>query len=346
MEGLRDGKAGVYDETGGVDDPKDMIRVVDREAIEKYIQQSPAVSVQSKINMLNERLMIKLREEFMYRGVNYTEKEKKAILHAFLNHYGPKIWKKSIFEIYQDFLAAQRLKGICVNVADGQYDVYDLAALAYIYKRVKETEVISEAHHVVIDEAQDFGMMAYRVLDFCIHGCTYTIMGDVSQNIHFGYGLNDWEELKELLLVTDRSHFGLLKKSYRNTVEISEYATNILKHGQFSIYPAEPIIRHGEKVVEIQAKDRRDLIRMAARTCKNWQKKGFETIAVVCRDAESAKQASEELSSYIDVLESDLEKAVFDNGVLVLPVSYTKGLEFDAVLLLLSQIGWYFLRVI
>ena len=33
------------------------------------------------------------------------------------------------------------------------------------------------------------------------------------------------------------------------------------------------------------------------------------------------------------MLESDLEKAVFDNGVLVLPVSYTKGLEFDAVLI-------------
>ena len=36
--------------------------------------------------------------------------------------------------------------------------------------------------------------------------CTYTIMGDVSQNIHFGYGLNDWEELKALffLQVRDR----------------------------------------------------------------------------------------------------------------------------------------------
>lgn len=333
VEGFKDGKTGVFDETGGKTNPRDLILIVDREAIERYIRQSPNISIQSKIDMLNERLTIKLKEEFMYRGVKYTDKEKKAILRAFLNHYGPKTWKKSIFRIYQEFLAQQREKGIQVSVNDGEYDVYDLAALAYLYKRVKETEVISEAHHVVIDEAQDFGMMAYRVLDFCIHGCTYTIMGDVSQNIHFGYGLNDWEELKELLLRTEMSHFGLLKKSYRNTVEISEYATRILKHGKFSIYPAEPIIRHGEEVVELKAKDRRDLIRTAARTCKNWQKKGFDTIAVVCRDDESAKQVANELSSYIDVLESDLEKAVFDNGVLVLPVSYTKGLEFDAVLI-------------
>ena len=34
-------------------------------------------------------------------------------------------------------------------------------------------------------------MMAYSVLNFCIQGCTYTVMGDVSQNIHFGFGLND-----------------------------------------------------------------------------------------------------------------------------------------------------------
>ena len=69
--------------------------------------------------------------------------------------------------------------------------MYDLAALAYLYKRLKETEVISEAHHVVIDEAQDYGMMAYAVLKYCMKDCTYTVMGDVSQNIHFGFGLAD-----------------------------------------------------------------------------------------------------------------------------------------------------------
>ena len=33
------------------------------------------------------------------------------------------------------------------------------------------------------------------------------------------------------------------------------------------------------------------------------------------------------------IVETDLEKAEFGDGVMVLPVSYTKGLEFDAVLL-------------
>ena len=177
-------------------------------------------------------------------------------------------------------------------------------------------------------------MMAYSVLDFCIRDCTYTIMGDVSQNIHFGYGLNDWEELKELILTDEMAHFGVLKKSYRNTVEISEFATDILHHGQFSSYPVEPIIRHGEPVQLTETGAGKEMYQKAAHILKSWQQKGLDTIAVVCRSRESADLAAKELGKYLPVLENDLEKAVFGSGIMVLPVEYTKGLEFDAVLIL------------
>ena len=335
VEGIRDGKTGVFDETEGkAVSPKDLVLLVDGEAVERYIRQNPTVSVQSKIDMLNERLINKIKEEFLGKGVKYTEPEKKAILKAYRGRYGSNVWKRSIFDMYQDFLQKQISKGYDVDVPTTEFDVYDLAALAYLYKRIKETEVISEAHHVVIDEAQDFGMMAYSVLKFCIKDCTYTIMGDVSQNIHFGYGLNDWEELRKLYLTDAKSSFGILKKSYRNTVEISNFATNILHHGQFSIYPVEPIIRHGNPVEVMSLCDRNALIEKAAETCKAWQEKGLDTIAVICRDQESAAKAAEELGKLVEVMESDLEKAEFGNGIMVLPVEYTKGLEFDAVLLL------------
>ena len=335
VEGLRDGKSGVYDETNGEKaDPRSLVRLVDGEAVKRYIRQNPTVSVQSKIDMLNERLMIKIKEEFLGKGVKYTEPERKAILRHFKGRYGAKEWKTSIYDIYRDFLIRQRQKGYAAEIPEREFDVYDLAALAFIYKRIKETEVISEAHHIVIDEAQDFGMMAYSVLKFCIKDCTYTVMGDVSQNIHFGFGLNDWEELRDLLLTDKMDSFGVLKKSYRNTVEISEFATMILNHGQFSIYPVEPIIRHGDVVKVWRTPDRTAMIRAAARICSNWQRKGYETIAVVCRDEKSAELAAAELSEHIEVMDSDLEKTVFGSGVMVLPVEYTKGLEFDAVLIL------------
>lgn len=363
VEGIQDGKAGVFDRSvsavpsdgaygviesvsgGNPSVPAvkknvpsqgtaDQVLLMDCKAIERYIRQNPAVSIQSKIDMLNSRLYIKIKDEFLGKGVKYTAAEKKAIVKAYRGRFGARTWKRSIYDIYQEFLKQQVSKGHNIDIPTDEFDVYDLAALAFLYKRVKETEVISEAHHVVIDEAQDFGMMAYSVLKFCIKDCTYTIMGDVSQNIHFGYGLNDWEELKKLYLTDPMSGFEILKKSYRNTIEISDFATNILHHGQFFTYPVEPIIRHGKPVTVESAADRGALIKRAAEVCKSWQAEGLDTIAVVCRNQQSAEIAATELKQYVEIMESDLEKAEFGKGILVLPVEYTKGLEFDAVLIL------------
>lgn len=345
VEGLQDGRNGIYDRRE--EDKKAGITLkpiclVESEAVERYITQNPTVSIQSKINMLNERLIIKIKDEFLGKGVKYTESERKAILKAYRGYYGGRQWKKSIYELYREFLALQREKyGTAyedgASSQDNAFDVYDLAALALLYKRVKETEVISEAHHIVIDEAQDFGMMAYRVLYACIKDCTYTVMGDVSQNIHFGFGLRDWEALKNLLLSDPMDSFGVLRKSYRNTVEISEFATNILRHGSFSIYPVEPIIRHGNQVtVErvTQGVAAEDFFRRIAEICRRWQEQELDTIAVVCRNNEEALKTARQLSKYIEIMESDLEKVNFGKGIMVLPVEYTKGLEFDAVLIL------------
>ena len=330
VEGIQDGKNGVYDRSTGKDA---LIQLVDGEAVERYISQNPTISIQSKINMLNDRLMIKIHDEFLGKGIKYTEEERKAILKAYRNRYGSNVWKQSTYELYREFLLKQTETGIEITLPDKEFDVYDLAALAYIYKRTKETEVISEAHHIVIDEAQDFGMMIYHCLHACINGCTYTVMGDVSQNIHFGVGLNDWEPLRNLILTDPMDHFDTLKKSYRNTVEISNFATEILHHGRFFHYPVEPIIRHG-KEVQVEQINENTFYKRSAEICRDWQERGLVTIALVCRNAKQAEIAAKALSPMIDIMETDLEKAEFGNGIMVLPVEYTKGLEFDAVLVL------------
>lgn len=332
VEGLKGGVAGVFDEREGEPQPSDLVELLSGKAIRDYVEQTNA-SVQTKINMLNERLIIKIKDEFLKNGLRYSEKERKAILKEYRGYFGKKIFDISIFELYQRFLLEQKEKGYEVSVPEQAYDVYDLAALAYLYKRMKETEVISEAHHVVIDEAQDYGMMAYAVLKYCMKDCTYTVMGDVSQNIHFGFGLADWEELRKLLCSQDGDSFGILKKSYRNTVEISEFATKILHHGSFEPYPVEPIIRHGKEVEIMQFPTKRELYEETARRCRAWQKQGLNTIAIVCRTPEKAEIVARQLGRLIPVCESNLEKAVFSDGIMVLPVVYTKGLEFDAVLI-------------
>ena len=332
VEGLKGGVAGVFDEREGEPQPTDLVELLSGKAIRDYVEQTNA-SVQTKINMLNERLIIKIKDEFLKNGLRYSEKERKAILKEYRGYFGKKIFDISIFELYQRFLLEQKEKGYEVSVPEQAYDVYDLAALAYLYKRMKETEVISEAHHVVIDEAQDYGMMAYAVLKYCMKDCTYTVMGDVSQNIHFGFGLADWEELRKLLCSQDGDSFGILKKSYRNTVEISEFATKILHHGSFEPYPVEPIIRHGKEVEIMQFPTKRELYEETARRCRAWQKQGLNTIAIICRTPEKAELVARQLGRLIPVCESDPDKAVFSDGIMVLPVVYTKGLEFDAVLI-------------
>ena len=310
------------------------VRLLDAQAIRSYIAVNPQISIQNKIIMLNRRVMAKVENEIAGKNIAYTPEEKREIRRKYRFYFGPKEWKISVFELYREFLEEQRLRGYQVEIPDRDYDVYDLAALAYLYKRVKETEEVREASHIVIDEAQDFGMMAYSVLKYCMRGCTYTIMGDVSQNIYYGYGLNDWEALRKLILTGPYDSFELLKKSYRNTIEISEFAMKILHHGNFPIYPVEPIIRHGKEVAMEQYTDEKELYQWVGTHIDTWKKEGLETIAIVCRDAKEAKKAARKLGKKVTLLGEDQEKHQFGSGAMVLPVAYTKGLEFDAVLLL------------
>lgn len=350
-----------------------------KEQINRYRSSNAILSIQTKIDGLNERTLVKLRNELTGHDLIYTPEERKALVKSLTGRFGPKKWKKPIFEIYDEFCQAQKLpyqrtavpdldvKGSSFQAGSVQggkkavlekvletgaekkgvgrnnrkkkpeiigYDVYDLAALAYIYKRCKETERIREAHHIVVDEAQDFGLMAYGVLCYCIPACSFTIMGDISQNIHFGFGLNDWEELKKLVLRDPKDTFAVLSKSYRNTVEISDFAQNILRHGSFAGYPIEPIIRHGKPVLVRECEDHEKALCDAVKILSGWQQEGLDTIAVICRDENGAVRIAAELGSRIRIEESDLNLAEFKKGIMVLPVSYTKGLEFDAVLLL------------
>lgn len=303
--------------------------LLSKEQIQNYLRENVRLSIQSKIEMLNLKVMMRLENIITGRDITYAPEKRKQWKKEYSNLFGAKKWKRSIYDIYEEFMQTQAMG---FEKKRKNLDVYDLAGLAYLYKRIKETDSIQEAHHIVVDEAQDYGMMAYAVLKYCIPACTWTIMGDVSQNIRFGIGLNDWEELKSVVLTGEEDRFGILSKSYRNTVEISEFAQKILSYGSFHSYPIEPIIRHG-KEVQILECEKEQLLLNTVEQLKTWQQEGYDTIAVVCRNAKQAVSVAEQLSKYIEIAESDIEKAEFGKGILVLPVEYTKGLEFDTVLI-------------
>lgn len=304
-----------------------------KQEIENLLIRFKDLSRADKIDSLTSHLMARLENEIAGKYYTYNAIERQRLTAKYSTYFGKREWKGSIFDLYTRFCQTQILAGHPIEIPEKSFDVYDLAALAYLYKRFKETEIIREAGHVVIDEAQDFGMMVYCSLKYCLSKCTYTIMGDVAQNISLDYGLTDWQELRQLMLPGEFDYFGLLQKSYRNTVEISNFATDILHHGSFSVYPVQPIIRHGNEVRVTGRENFEELIEEAANTLKQWQKDGLETMVVICRDEKEAELVTEHLTKYVEILPNDTDSMEFRPGIMVLSLEYTKGLEFDAVLI-------------
>lgn len=97
--------------------------------------------------------------------------------------------------------------------------------------------------------------------------------------------------------------------------------------------PVEPIIRHGAQVKVEASADAVAMKDAAVNQIQEWQKNGYETIAVICRDEAEAEAVSELLRDSLDLEGYTPERSQFGEGIMVLPVMYTKGLEFDAVLL-------------
>lgn len=308
--------------------------------IKKIIKDMKGRTIKDIYDRLRDILISRLESEMFGKGLSYSQEMQKRMYSFYENYFTRRAVKDSIFKIYDEFVKTQFNKGVSFQSFENEYDLYDLASLAYIYKSLKETEVIREACHVVIDEAQDFGISVYRALKYCMSKCTFTIMGDVAQNINLGCGLGDWEELKKVMLPEEYDYFGLLRKSYRNTVEISEFATDILKHGTFPIYPVEPIIRHGNEVDIIRQGDHEEWLETIAANLVEW-KKEYETIAVICKDVKESEGVAEALNSimeekyniknYVNLFNE--ENVELSQKVTVLPIEYSKGLEFDAVII-------------
>lgn len=289
--------------------------------------------LREKYERLSDFLMSNLEYEILSKGLSYSDEEKRRLNTKYKNYFNRMYLKEESFEAYEQFVAEQSVKHPELVYISKRPDLYDIAGAAYIYKRLRETEVIQEASHIIIDEAQDFGISVYRTLKYCMNKCTYTIMGDVAQNINLNNGLTDWEELKEIMLPEKFDYFGLLRKSYRNTVEISEFATDILKHASFPIYPVEPVLRHGNLVDITNSESKDELLKQVVKRIKLYKAEEYETIAVICKDSNEAEEVCKALPKELKAVAFTNSDATFTGGVMVLPIEYAKGLEFDAVII-------------
>lgn len=307
--------------------------------------------LQEKIDILNKQVAYRIR------SINEQDHNRKEVVNEevkkYKNYFGDRNKKINLMEVYCEFL--EDFKGqddmykkhgigtvsdevislLLSELGRKKIDMYDLAMLILIKKRLKRTKDFEFVSHIVVDEAQDFGVMVFFLLKQIFQDCTYTIMGDVSQNIHYDTGMNDWEALKTEVFRPEKDKFYVLAKSYRNTIEISEFAGRVLKKCTFPTYEIEPIIRHGNEVAITKSGDEAEMTAKTISCLEDIMKNGYDTVAVICRTSEEAKRVEELLSPHISLekLPEDMEDMTFVNRIMVLPIHMTKGLEFDAVVI-------------
>ncbi|MCM1537987.1 MAG: ATP-binding domain-containing protein [bacterium] len=291
-------------------------------SIERLREEHPQYSIYRLLVTLDERVRTRLKFLCPDGEKDYVTKK----CREYRQHYKNQAIGKSVCTLYREFLAdyEKEFPGVLnmalheEKAAAGQYDIYDAAAMALINYRVKQKKEDEEFGQIFIDEAQDFGAMIYYVLRTLLPACYFTVMGDVSQNIHYETGMNDWEEMRTWVLTGERDTFRLLKKSYRNTIEISEYAGEILKKASSGRYQIEPVIRHGIPVQEYRESGEEALYKRAQEIVEHARDRGYGSIAVICREEGEAGW---------------IRKWLDDEGVTILPVQLVKGLEFDVVIL-------------
>ncbi|MCZ0656419.1 3'-5' exonuclease [Mediterraneibacter gnavus] len=290
--------------------------------MEETKSRNPQLSLLQLEKLLNARLASRIK----FLCTERREEYRKQKLQEYKKYFHSVDQKWTAQQIYQEFLLwFKGAENVLSHVQKGKFDLYDTACLCLIWKRILKKKDEDEFSQIIIDEAQDFGVMVYYVMKQVLDTCYFTIMGDVSQNIRYETGMNDWKDLKKVLFQKEQDSFYLLAKSYRNTIEISQYAGNVLEKASLGSYKIQPVIRHGQEV-QIHREEGDALEALLKNTVAKVQQEGFETIAVVCRTEEEASQVKR-------ILEIEEEEQDFHNGVMVLTVTLTKGLEFDVVIL-------------
>ncbi len=299
--------------------------------------------------LFNERLASRIR----FLTTEETPGKRKEKLLEYRNYFHSKDKKETEPGIYLEFLSELEETepgAYCKTIAQvqkQQFDLYDTAAIALIWKRILLKKQTDEFSQIFVDEAQDFGETVYYAVSRILPKCYFTIMGDVSQNIHYETGMNDWEGLKCALFQEGRDSLYLLCKSYRNTIEISREAEKVLRYASRQAYRIEPVIRHGREAAYYQEKPEQ-LISRLQMILKDYQERGgYQTIAVITRNQEEADEVkwalkkTDERKKAQTLEKTDERKQThaaeetgdrFVNGVMVLPIAATKGLEFDGVI--------------
>lgn len=228
-----------------------------------------------------------------------------------------------LYEIYNWFLEEQDLPQLPDCAPEKRILEYeDVYPMLYLNYRLCRNGEHRKVKHLVIDEMQDYSYLQYVILEQLFH-CNMTILGDRAQTMD--------EEMQDVLKFLPKI-FGKkvrcieMKKSYRNTLEIAEYASRIT-----GIDDIDFLQRHGSEVCE-KTFDTAEAALETILTQVRLDETGYETAAVLFMTEKEALDAYLYLKERReDVFYIDRDSSSFKKGITVTTFYLAKGLEFDQV---------------
>lgn len=204
----------------------------------------------------------------------------------------------------------------------------DLAPLLYLKLKLDGSVKAEEIRHVVIDEAQDYSTLQFKVIKELTQCSSMTVVGDVNQRLLPRNGPIPMTELGKKLPELDAEYYSL-EKSYRSTREIMEYANSFLQEDKIV-----PLVRSGEQVRSISYSETDDLKLALKKRIEELRAKGYESVAVITRNLQVVDSIKDFVREQLNVKIVDDEDLIFSGGFVLMPSYYAKGLEFDAVIII------------
>ena len=239
-----------------------------------------------------------------------------AYFYSLLQNSNPSQNIKNIWKYTKENLEADSL----------YYD--DAIAIAYLYLKIYGTNKYKNIKQVVIDEAQDYYPLQYEIFNLLFSNDKFTILGDMKQTLAKKEDISFYEQIQKILN-KKKSSLIMLDKSFRCTNEILNFSLKFIeKSSQIKSFN-----RNGDSPKVYIADNSEIFIDEIVKEINLCQEKGFQSICLICKTEKNSIYLFNKIKHKLDIQlikngsVSDLQ------GVFILPVYMSKGLEFDAVLI-------------
>ncbi len=237
------------------------------------------------------------------------------------------------FDIYNYAHLNTLKKDTLANLKKNTCDFEDLPALIHIKRKLCHNKRYNQIRHVVVDEAQDLGEFNFMALRDSLPSATFSIFGDLAQSIYDYRGIDNWQEVNDVMFENEGSIINFTK-SYRTTAEIMRVADDISE--SIGLGKSDLVVRHGNPVSFTKCDSKDEIAISIADKIIQYKEKGYKNIAVISKtDLLSHYINDELLARGVEVPNVSATDDLSDDKFRACTISnqLAKGLEFDAVII-------------